>query len=88
MSKETDKELSVLYLARSEGKTIQRKDAVFKWFNVPDTFDLHHQDRIRPQTAEEAAKEYAKKEKCLSADVLNAHIAGVKWGRENPKDQE
>lgn len=89
MSKQTDKELSVLYLARSEGKIIEARDAVGKWHQAGGGA-IHHQDRIRPQTVEEAAT-------CSSANHIyetrshayaheNGFKFGVEWRDENPKE--
>lgn len=93
MSKETDKKLSDLYLARSEGKIIQAKDALGKWHNLDPGYAINEFHRIRPQTEEEAAIESADKNWGYNnQDCRNAHITGfikaIKWRDENPKDKE
>lgn len=91
MSKETDKELSDLYLARSEGKIIEARDAVGKWHQAGGGA-IHHEDRIRPQTLEEAVEEAFKDfervkmpQECRDKMFFRL---GAEWRDENPKDQE
>jgi len=92
MSKETDKELSDLYLARSEGKITQRKIAG-SWIDSADWINLHHADRIRPQTVEEAAYKYSHEAeptnwlgKTLGWKLQEAVKFGAQWRDENPKE--
>ena len=83
-----DKKLSSLYLARSEGKIIQHRDIVGKWFDTPLLSQISYSFRIKPQTVEEAAKEYVNGSKRAIQPIGSMFSAGAKWREENPKDQD
>lgn len=91
MSKETDKKSSDLYLARIEGKIIQRKDVSSNWVNLADGNVLTYTDRIRPQTLEEAGEESAGAMFINSNSNINnknSYLAGFGDGSRWQKEQD
>ncbi len=86
MTREDDKTLSKLYLARSEGKTIQQRDAICNWHDKNDYSPINSHDRIKPQTVEEAAIEFVGSDSMTveRATERQAFHAGARW----QKDQD
>ena len=82
-----DKKLASLYLARSEGKIIQHRDIVGKWFDTPLLSQISYSFRIKPQTVEEAANKYFEDtDECEGwrKTHVNCFTVGAKW----QKDQD
>lgn len=89
---ERDAYLASLYIARTEGKTIQYPGNKYLGKPKPVWFDLGHTDyinyhcRIKVQTVEEVAKEDYNLTRPF-ASHLDAYQAGASFGAEWQKDQ-
>ncbi len=86
MSKLQDKALAELYLARSEGKTIQTVDTVCKWHDKVEGAFLYYGNRIKPQTVDGAAEEFMANHE----DVINLSDLGLafEYGAQWQKEQD
>ena len=98
MSKETDKKLSDLYLARSEGKVIQIPAVSVKdgpcWIKLEEDYTIGAQCRIKPQTVEEAAECWCKSQCPKGWDTLTlnerlttAFIKGAQWQKDQDNEK-
>ena len=86
-----DKKLASLYLARGEGKIIQHRDIVGKWFDTPLLSQISYSFRIKPQTVEEAADIYVEDNTGIVVShntVGIAFEAGAKWQKDQDNVQQ
>ncbi len=83
----SDKKISDLYLARSEGKIIQFQDISGEWYNVRVEQTLYDFHRIKPQTVDEAAEEFASTYTMLTAKEDALARKGFKFGVKFQKEQ-
>ncbi len=88
MSKEQDKELAALYLARSEGKTIQAIDVNSVWHNKIDIAPILYGNRVKPITVEEAATSNFHKTPVSWDDSIGLYVKGAVFGAQWQKDQD
>jgi len=90
MNKDKDKEIGELYIARSEGKTIQFIDDGGKWNELSEIQVIKYGYRVKPeiQTVEEAAQDYAtnKDQKTYNVDVSHAFQFGAQWQKEQDNE--